>query len=193
MEFWFDFASPYAYLAATRIGALSCAAGVSIVWRPFLLGPIFAARGWTSSPFVIYPDKGRHMVRDVEREAEQLGVPYRMPSNFPVRSVLAARVALVGIDEGFGEEFTRAAFAAHFVGDADIARDDVIDGVLASIGHDGPRVRERANAPEIKQRLRQQVERARSIGIFGSPSFVVGDELFWGNDRLERALQWARK
>ena len=133
------------------------------------------------------------MVRDVEREAEQLGVPYRMPSNFPVRSVLAARVALVGIDEGFGEEFTRAAFAAHFVGDADIARDDVIDGVLASIGHDGPRVRERANAPEIKQRLRQQVERARSIGIFGSPSFVVGDELFWGNDRLERALQWARK
>jgi len=187
MEVWFDFASPYSYLAVTRLSAL--AHDVTITWRPFLLGPIFAERGWTTSPFVLFPDKGRHMWRDVEREATHLGIPFAKPSIFPVRSTLAACVALVAIDDGFIEAFARDAYAAHFVRDRDISREDVIDSVL---GANGPAIRARAMAPETKARLRANVDRAKGLGIFGAPSFVVGDELFWGNDRLERALEQAR-
>jgi 2-hydroxychromene-2-carboxylate isomerase len=187
LEVWFDFASPYSYLAVTRLPAL--ARGVTITWRPFLLGPIFSERGWTTSPFVLFPDKGRHMWRDVEREAAHFGIPFAKPSMFPVRSTLAACVALVAIDDGFIETFARDVYAAHYVRDLDISRDDVIDGVL---GANGPAIRARAMAPETKARLRASVGRAKELGIFGAPSFVVGDELFWGNDRLERALEYAR-
>jgi 2-hydroxychromene-2-carboxylate isomerase len=192
IDFWYELASPYSYLAAARIDALAAAAGVTVAWRPFLLGPIFAARGWSTSPFVLYPDKGRYMWRDVEREAAHQGVPFRRPSIFPVHSVLAARVALLGVREGFVAPFSRAAFAACFADDRDLARDDVIDDVLAGIGLDGPAVRARAIAPAHKARLRAETERAAALGIFGAPTFVVGGELYWGNDRLERALAAAR-
>jgi 2-hydroxychromene-2-carboxylate isomerase len=186
LEVWFDFASPYSYLAVTRLPAL--AHDVTITWRPFLLGPIFAERGWTNSPFVLFPDKGRHMWRDVEREAAHFEIPFQRPEIFPLRSTLAACVALVAISDGFIEAFARDAFAAHFARDQDISREDVIDGVL---GANGPAIRARAMAPETKAQLRANVDRAKQLGIFGAPSFVVGDELFWGNDRLERAVEYA--
>ncbi|AKU99509.1 2-hydroxychromene-2-carboxylate isomerase [Labilithrix luteola] len=191
LEFWFEFASPYSYLAAVRIGDLGRAAGVEVVWRPFILGPIFADRGWTTSPFNLYPDKGQYMWRDVEREAEHQGVPFERPSIFPVRSVLAARVALLGVEEGFVEGFAREAFRAHFVRDEDLGSEEVIDSTLAAIGLEGSTVRARACGPAMKDKLRESVDRARSLGIFGAPSFVVGRELFWGNDRLERAIEFA--
>jgi 2-hydroxychromene-2-carboxylate isomerase len=188
IELWFEFASPYSYLAVSRIAEL--ARGLPIVWRPFLLGPIFADRGWTSSPFTLFPDKGRHMWRDVEREAAHAGIPFRQPATFPARSVLATRVALIAIDDGFIETFAHAVFAAHFVRDEDIADPAVIDAALA--GRDGPSIRERALAAANKDRLRANVDRARELGIFGAPTYNVDGELFWGNDRLERALAYAR-
>ncbi len=191
IDFWFELASPYAYLAAARIGALASATGVAVTWRPFLLGPIFADRGWANSPWLLYPDKGAYNWRDVAREAEHFGIPFRRPSRFPVRSVLAARVALVAAEDGFVEDFARAAYAAHFAADRDLGDERVIDDVLAALGRDGPALRERAISLETKARLRAQVDEARRRGIFGAPTFVVGDELFWGNDRLERALAWA--
>jgi 2-hydroxychromene-2-carboxylate isomerase len=192
LEFWCEIASTYTYLAAMRIEKLAGAAGVEVRWQPFSLGPIFAAAGWTTSPFEIYADKGRYMWRDVEREAEQLGLAMRRPSVFPRNSILASRVALVGVERGWGPAFVRAALAANFADDRDIASPAVIDDLLAGLGLDGPTVRAEAEGPSHRPALRAATQRAQSMRIFGAPTFMVGDEMFWGNDRLERALAWAR-
>lgn len=190
MEFWFDLASTYSYLAAARVEELAAARGVTVSWRPFLLGPLFAARGWTTSPFNLDADKGRYMWRDVERIAEELGLPFRRPSVFPRNSTLAARVALVGASEGWIAPFCRAVFTAELADDEDIADPRVIDDILQRLGLDGPTVRALAESPEHKPRLREQTERAAALGLFGAPSFLARGELFWGNDRLEQALAW---
>jgi 2-hydroxychromene-2-carboxylate isomerase len=193
LDFWCELASPYSYLAAMRIDALAGAAGVEVRWQPFTLGPMFAAAGWTTSPFNVYPDKGRYMWRDVEREAAAIGVALQRPSTFPRNSVLAARVALVGVERGWGPRFIRAALAANFADDRDMAAPDVIDDLLAGLGLDGPALRAEAEGPGYRPALRVATQRAAELHIFGAPTFVVGDELFWGNDRLERALSWAQR
>ena len=98
LEFWYEFASTYSYLAAMRIEEMAAIADVEIRWRPFLLGPIFASQGWNTSPFNVYPAKGRHMWRDMEREAARLGLPMRRPDPFPQNTLVAARVAVYAID-----------------------------------------------------------------------------------------------
>lgn len=194
LDFWCELASPYTYLAAMRIDELAGAAGVEVRWQPFALGPIFARMGWATSPFEIYPAKGRYMWRDVEREAAALGLAMRRSSQFPRNSVLAARVALFGVERGWGPRFVRAALAASFADDRDIASPAVIDDLLGGLGLglDGAALRAQAEGPAHRPALRAATERAVALGIFGAPMFVVGDELFWGNDRLERALAWAR-
>ena len=107
LDFWFDFASTYSYPAAVRIGALAARADVRVRFRPFLLGPIFKAQGWTTSPFNLYPEKGRYMWRDLERLCADLDVPFRRPDPFPQNSLLAARVALVGARPELGRGFLR--------------------------------------------------------------------------------------
>src|SRR3954452_1109753 len=114
LDFWFDFGSTYSYPAALRIAPLSSAAGVRVRFRPFLLGPIFKTQGWTTSPFNLFPAKGRHMWRDLERLCTDLHLPFRRPEPFPQHSLLAARVALVGLDQDWSEEFCRAVFRAEF-------------------------------------------------------------------------------
>jgi len=192
LDFWCELASPYTYLAAMRIDELAGAAGVDVRWRPFSLGPIFAAAGWSTSPFVVYPDKGRYLWRDVAREAAALGLAVRQPSQFPRNSVLAARVALLGVERGWGPRFVRAALAANFADDRDIAAPEVIDELLAAQGLDGAALRAEAEGPGHRPALRAATARAIELHIFGAPTFVAGGELFWGNDRLERALAWAR-
>jgi 2-hydroxychromene-2-carboxylate isomerase len=191
LDFWCELASPYTYLAAMRIDALARAAGVEVRWQPFLLGPIFAASGWSTSPFEIYPAKGRYLWRDIAREAEAIGVVVRRPSQFPRNSVAAARVARLGCARDWGPAFVRGALAANFADDRDIAAPEVIDDLLASLGLDGPALRAEADSPAHRPALRAATERAVALHIFGAPSFVIGDELFWGNDRLERALRYA--
>ncbi|HEU4732827.1 MAG TPA: 2-hydroxychromene-2-carboxylate isomerase [Kofleriaceae bacterium] len=192
LDFWCELASTYTYLAAMRIEELAGAAGVEVRWQPFTLGPIFARMGWSTSPFEVYPAKGRYMWRDVEREAGALGLAMRRPSQFPRNSVLASRVASLGVLRGWGPRFIRAALAANFADDRDIASPEVIDDLLAGLGLDGPAVRAEAEGPAHRPALRAATERAVALGIFGAPTFLVGDEVFWGNDRLERALAWAR-
>jgi 2-hydroxychromene-2-carboxylate isomerase len=191
MEFWYEFASTYSYLSAMRIEALAAAAGVAILWKPFLLGPIFHAQGWGTSPFNIYPAKGKHMVRDMERLTAARGLPFRLPAPFPQNSLHAARLALIGHAEGWGIAFTRAVYQAEFAGGADIGDKRVLRQILAALGIDADAAFARAETPENKQRLRQQTEDAQELGIFGAPSFLAKGDLFWGDDRLEQALATA--
>ncbi|MET7242105.1 2-hydroxychromene-2-carboxylate isomerase [Methylobacterium sp. EM32] len=193
LEFWFEFASTYSYLAAMRIEALAETAGVAVRWRPFLLGPVFAAQGWTSSPFNLYPAKGRHMWRDLAREAARLGLPPLVrPESFPQNSLSATRVAVHGAEEPWIGDYVRAVYAAEFAQGQSIAEPAAISALLNGLGLDGPALIRASTQEPVKSRLRSIGEEAKSRGLFGAPSFLTEDgELFWGNDRLEQALDWA--
>lgn len=195
LTFWFDLASTYSYLSAARIEAAATAAGVDVKWQPFLLGPIFRAHGWDSSPFNLYPAKGRYMWRDMAREAARLGLPPVVaPDPFPQNSVLAARVALAGLDEGWAPAFCRRVFAAQFAEGRPITDPDALTDLLRDIGVDPASALAEAGTDAVKARLRAATGRAAELGLFGAPSFTCDDgELFWGNDRLEAALDWAAR
>lgn len=190
IEFWFDLASPYSALASFRISEV--ASGLEVRWRPFLLGPIFKAQGWNDTPFNLYPAKGRWMWRDVPRRALRSGLKFRQPSVFPRSSVLAGRVALVAQLEGWGEACVKATFRAEFERDVDIASPEAMTRLVTELGHDGPAAVARAQTQPIKDTLRAHTDEASRRGIFGAPTFFVGEELFWGDDRLEDAVAWAR-
>ena len=191
VDFWFEFGSTYSYPAAMRLGALAKAEGVSIEWRPFLLGPIFQAQGWQDSPFNIYPAKGRYMWRDLQRVCQEQGLPLCRPSQFPRNGLLAARVACWFASEHWVPDFVRSVFAANFAEDQDISDPQVLERILAALGLPAERLSE-AQAPAAKAQLRSETETAVSLGIFGAPTFAVDGEIFWGNDRLEAALAWAK-
>lgn len=191
VDFWFEFGSTYSYPAAMRLGALAKAEGVSIEWRPFLLGPIFQAQGWQDSPFNIYPAKGRYMWRDLQRVCQEQGLPLCRPSQFPRNGLLAARVACWFASEHWVPDFARSVFAANFAEDQDISDPQVLERILAALGLPAERLSE-AQAPAAKAQLRSETETAVSLGIFGAPTFAVDGEIFWGNDRLEAALAWAK-
>jgi 2-hydroxychromene-2-carboxylate isomerase len=194
LDFYFDFASTYSYPAATRIGALAKEAGVTLRWRPFLLGPIFKAQGLETSPFNLYPIKGQNMVRDVERLCADLGLAFRRPEPFPAHSLLAGRVGTVGVVDGWIEQFAPALYRAEFAEGKRIDDPQVLGSILLELGIDAERTLARAQSDEIKGALRGATEDASRAGVFGAPSFVTqSGELFWGNDRLEQALAWARK
>ena len=190
VEFWFEFASTYSYPAAMRVGELAAKANARLLWRPFLLGPIFGQQGWNTSPFNIYEAKGRYMWRDLERTCEALGIPFRKPTVFPRNGLLAARVACLNTDESWTPNFVRSVYGANFADDRDISDSAVIEELLAAAGQDAKAVIARAQTPEAKNRLREQTERATSLGIFGAPTVLVGGEMFWGNDRLDDAFRW---
>lgn len=195
LEFWFEFASTYSYPAAMRIEAAAAARGVAVSWRAFLLGPIFQAQGWNDSPFNIYPVKGAYMWRDLERVCRKQDLGLTRPSRFPRNGLLAARVACRFAAEPWLPRFVREVYRANFEHDRDIADAAVIGACLSAAGTDADDTLETAQSPEAKERLRAQTDEAIRRSIFGAPSFTVGDELFWGNDRLEDALEWciARK
>ncbi len=190
-EFWYEFASTYSYPAALRIAALAEERGVSIAWRPFLLGPIFAAQGWRDSPFNIYPAKGRYMWRDLERTCGAMGIPFKRPTPFPQPSLLAARVALAlqGEDRA---AFSREGYKAEFGRGLPISDRETLASLLAACGVDPKAALERAESDANKALLKAECARAAEIGVIGAPCLVTQDgEVFWGNDRLEQGLNWA--
>lgn len=194
IDFWYEFASTYSYPAAMRAEKVANQAGVEVRFRPFLLGPVFGSQGWTDSPFNIYPVKGRYMWRDMERICEAEGVPLKQPPfRFPQNGLKAARLALVGEGEGWIGDFTRAVYTANFAEQRDISDDATLALVLSKLGVNPEAAAKAANAPENKDKLKAQTEEAIARGLFGAPSFTVGDELFWGNDRLEQAVAWAAR
>lgn len=191
VDFWFDFASTYSYPAAMRIRVLADKAGVVVRFRPFLLGPIFKLQGWDTSPFNLYAAKGRNMWRDLERLCADQSLLFLRPEPFPQNSLLAARTTLA-LNEASRADFSCAVFHAEFAEGCRIDDPDLIGAVLARLKLDAAALAA-GQSPTIKDKLRAETAEAQRLGIFGAPSFITADgELFWGNDRLERALAWAQ-
>jgi 2-hydroxychromene-2-carboxylate isomerase len=190
LEFFYDFVSPYSYLASTRVEALCARTGASLRWRPFLLGGVFKATG-NRAPIETVA-KGRHMWTDLTRWANRYEVPLRRPRTFPVSTVLALRAALAAPPEAL-PAVSHALFRAVWADDRDVASPEVLAAILAEAGQDGGALV--AAAPDRKTELLRQTQEAVDRGAFGAPSFFVGQELFVGNDRLdfvEAALQAGR-
>lgn len=193
LDFWYEFASTYSYPAAMRIEDRAARKGVAVRWRPFLLGPIFAAQGWNTSPFNLHPAKGSYMWRDMQRICAAENLPLRRPDPFPQNSLAAARLALA-LDGPARADFSRAIYSAEFGDGAAIDDVAVLSAILARFGHDAPATMARAAGAPVKDALRANVAEAQAGGIFGAPSFTTaGGELFWGFDRMEAALDWAAR
>jgi 2-hydroxychromene-2-carboxylate isomerase len=191
IDFWFEFASTYSFLAAERIDGLARDREVAVRWRPFLLGPVLKAQGWTTSPFLVHEAKGRYMWRDMERWCDRLGLPFRKPDVFPQNGLHAARVALA-LPEDARPAFVRAVYRSEFCSGLDIANPAVVEDCLRQTGADLDPALTAAQTPLVKDALRRETDTAISLGVFGAPALVTADgELFWGNDRLEEALDWA--
>ncbi|MFM0525338.1 2-hydroxychromene-2-carboxylate isomerase [Paraburkholderia strydomiana] len=190
IEFWFDFGSNYTYLSVMRIEAEAAARGVSVDWRPFLLGPIFRALGFDNSPFVLQKEKGAYVWKDMERQCRKYGIALTRPSVFPRAALLALRVALLGAEREWIAAYCREIMQQNFVHDRDIGSIEVVSEALAKLGLPAQQIVAEAQSDANKLRLREQTEAAASKGIFGAPTFFVGDEMFWGNDRLEDALDF---
>lgn len=194
VDFWFDFASTYSYPASQRVQALARSAGVGVRFRPFVLGAIFKAQGWDTSPFNIYPTKGRYMWRDLARIADELGLPLVRPDPFPQNSLLAARVAVAAADEPWCGDYCAEIFRLEFGSGRQISDVAVVQSAVEKFSPEVQRFLAAAQSADIKNKLRRETELAERIGIFGSPTFVTEDgELFWGNDRLDSAVTWARR
>jgi len=193
IEFWFDFGSNYSYPAVMRIDELVADSDTKVVWRPFLLGPIFRSFGWETSPFVLQKEKGAYVWRDMERQCAKYHLPWKRPSNFPRRAILPMRVAILGSNEPWISAYNKQIMLMNFAQDRDIEAPQLVGEVLQGLGLPAPEILRAAQTDENKLRLREQTETARTRGIFGAPTFFVGEEMFWGNDRLEDALDYARK
>ncbi len=191
LELWFDFASTYSYPAAMRIEALCAHAGLELVWRPFLLGPIFKARGYATSPFATDPLRGTYMLRDLERLCEKFGLPWRRPTVFPQRSITVGRVACALLEHPSCGAFVRGAFTAEFGEGLDLNERATLELVLTRLELDPQTWLARAEAQVVKDQLRAFSDEAARRGVFGAPNLFVGEELFFGQDRLEDGIAWA--
>lgn len=193
IEFWFDFGSNYSYISAMRIEDEAARSGLQVHWRPFLLGPIFRSFGWESSPFVLQKAKGDYVWKDMVRECRKAGIAWRQPSVFPRAAVLPLRVALVGAEQAWIGEFCRRIMSLNFAEDRDIDDAQTVAAVLRELGLEPEKILEASQSAGNKLKLREQTEMAKSRGIFGAPTFFVGEEMFWGNDRLGDALAECRR
>jgi 2-hydroxychromene-2-carboxylate isomerase len=191
IEFWFEFASNYSYLSVMRIEDAARQCSVRIAWKPFLLGPIFRDLGFETSPFVLQKEKGAYVWRDMARQCRKYGLRWTQPSTFPRPGVLPARIALLGAEQPWIGAFCRQVMELNFALDKDINQPDGMAGILTELGLPASDILDRAQAEPTKKRLREQTDAARARGIFGAPTFFVGTEMFWGNDRLEDALTFA--
>lgn len=194
LQFWFDFASTYAYVSAWRVDQLAKPSGVRVRWTPFLLGPIFAAQGWNTSPFNINPDKGRYMWRDIERLCSRHAIDFTRPEVFPQFALLASRVATAAAHEPWQPAFCKSVFHAEYGLGHDITGAAAVTQSLEEVGQDAAHWIDQAQRAPVKQALKDRGAEAQAAGIFGAPTFVTPDgEMFWGDDRLEQALEWVLK
>ena len=193
VEFFFDFGSTASYVAWTQLPRIAAAAGALIVWRPILLGGVFKATG-NASPIVV-PAKGRWMMADMQRCAARFGIPFRMPPTFPVNTLAMMRVA-VGMQmrrPADLERYMTAIFEAMFGRGLDMADPAVVAGVLVAAGFDMAEFEALASDPAVKQALMAATDEAVQRGMFGAPAMFVGDEMHFGQDRLDFVAEALRR
>jgi 2-hydroxychromene-2-carboxylate isomerase len=191
IDFYFDFSSPYSYLLSERIDALAARFGRQVRWHPILLGIIFKATG--SAPLTLQnPAKAAYSLLDFERSARFMGIPYRHPTQFPLATQNAARAYywLHGHDCALARQFAHAIFRALFVDDRDVSAPEAVLEIAAKIGVDRNRLENALQSPEIKERLKQEVDVALALGIFGAPYVVIDGQPFFGADRLPQIEKW---
>jgi 2-hydroxychromene-2-carboxylate isomerase len=189
LDFFYFFGSGYAYLSVLRIADLAAKNGVTVNWRPFNVRPLMRENN------VMLRDeaqKVRYLWRDIERRAALHGLPFVKPPLWPTEpDLLASRVAMVAADEGWVEPYTLESFRAWYLEGLPLGTDDSLAEILPRVAQKADRVLAKAAEPGTTARLEAETEAARKLGAFGSPTFAVGEELFWGDDRLEEAIAWA--
>ncbi len=190
IDFYFDFSSPYGYLASTRIDEVAARHGRTVHWRPILLGAVFKVSG--ASPLIAQPLKGDYARRDLARHARRMGEGFQLPEPFPFAAIAVSRVFywLAGDDPERAVAFAKAVYNKSFVDGANMADQDQVRATLSSVGGDYDAAQAALADPEVKNRLRVAVEQAIEIGVCGSPYFIVDGEPFWGVDRLPDLEAW---
>ena len=190
LDFYFDFSSPYGYLASERIDGIAAKHGRSVTWRPMLLGAVFQKIG--GSPLVNQPMKGPYSQHDMLRSARLHGITFNVPNNFPVNSIAACRAYywLADGDPAAAHDFAQALYRGYFVENRDLSQPETVVGAAQALGVDGDALVAAVQDQVIKDRLRAENDAALDRGVFGSPTVFVGDEMFWGHDRLEMIDRW---
>lgn len=192
IEYWFDYGSNYSYISTMRIEKAAGELGAKVIWRPILLGVIFRSFGWETSPFVLQKEKGAYMWMDMVRECAKARIPWKKPSQFPRSAILPSRVAVYGAQEPWIGEFSRRIASLNFAQDQEIDSRDTVERVLKDLNLPADAIISASLSEDNKLKLRTQTEAAAARGIFGAPTFFVGKEMFWGNDRLDDALELLR-
>lgn len=190
IDFYFDFSSPYGYLAAKRIEEMAARHGRTVNWHPHLIGAVFQTTG--SKPLLDIPLKGDYARRDLTRTARGLGIPFRLPEPFPFMSVAAARAFywLFDSDPAKAKDLAMALYDRAFGAGEEISSAQAVIGVASGLGIDADALQQALNDPEVKDRLKQEVNAAIALGVFGSPYIVIDGEPFWGHDKLEEIGRW---
>lgn len=194
LEFYFDFSSPYGYIAAHRIDGIAAKHGRTVDWRPMLLGAVFKVAG--TQPLTEYPLKGKYSIHDFKRCAREHGIAFNMPAKFPLATQAAARGAC-WLKEAMPEKavpFIKAVYAAYFVEGRDISSPSLVADVASGVGVDSGAFLQAIDSPEIKSKLREITDDAiQNRGVFGSPFTFVDGEPFWGADRLDMIDRWLER
>lgn len=193
IDFYFDFSSPYGYLAAEKIDALAQKHGRTVSWRPMLLGAVFKMNGM--QPLTGIPMKGSYAKHDMMRSARLFGVKFKLPSKFPINTVAPCRTFywLAASDATRARSFAQAAYRAYFAEDRDISSTEVTANIAAKLGVDKAEVLQALDDPAVKERTKIEVDAAIERGVFGSPYIVIDGEPFWGADRLDQVERWLAK
>lgn len=190
IDFYFDFSSPYGYIASHRIDAIAAKHGRAVNWRPYLLGVAFKTTGVV--PLSEQPMRGEYSLRDIHRSARLYGVTLVMPEPFPVNALAPSRAYYWLLDQDAEEAKTlaKALFAAYFTAGRNISQVEVVTDVAAEHGRDREAVLAALDDQTVKDRLRRETDEALGRGAFGSPFVFVDGEPFWGNDRLDMVDKW---
>ncbi len=194
IDFYFDFSSPYGYLGSTRIEAVAEKHNRTVNWHPILLGAIFKVSG--QAPLTSYPLKGDYALHDFNRAAREHNTPYNLPDPFPIGAVAASRACcwLKASDDAAVNDklptFIHAAFKAYYVDGRNISELDEVLAVAQSVGIDKDALAKGLGDQSIKDALKAAVDQAIKIGVFGAPTMIVDNELFWGSDRIDQIDRW---
>ena len=192
IDFWFSIGSTYTYLTVSRLEGVSATEGIHFNWRPFSVRAIM--REQNNVPFATKPVKMRYMWRDIERRAAMYGLRVNVPAPYPLKEFdLANRLALLGLAEGWGKSFILASYRRWFVEGQEPGLEPNLSASLAEVDRETVRTVERASGGDVVETYEAATAEARKLGIFGSPTFAVGGELFWGDDRLDDAMTWCKK